>query len=73
MLKPGLGYVLARIALGAAVGLGVAMVGLAILVVCLEVAYAHGYRYDDLTLAYVSWAVLMVGPIVGGWWTWVRR
>lgn len=61
------------VALGALVGLGVAIVLLIVAIFVLEAAYARGWRYDDLAVAYVFQGVLVAAPIVGGWWAWVRR
>lgn len=64
---------LARIALGAGVGCAIATAFLVVVIAGLEYAYSRGLRYDDMTLAWFSWGVLMVAPIIGGWWMWVRR
>ena len=63
---------LARIAIGAGIGCAVALAFLVVMIFCLEWAYTKGLRYDDMDLAYFSWGVLMVAPILGGWWAWVR-
>lgn len=63
---------LARIFFGAIVGLIAALVLLIALIFVLEALYTRGLRYDDMTLAWFSWGVLMSAPIVGGWWGWVR-
>jgi hypothetical protein len=64
---------LARIAIGAGIGCAVATAFLICMITFVEtVLYPRGVRYDDLTLAYFSWGLLMAAPIVGAWWAWVR-
>ena len=63
-----------RILVGAGVGCAVATAFLVCFIFVAEYGYAQwGWRYEDMTLAYFSWALLMAAPIVGGWWAWVRR
>lgn len=64
---------LARILLGAGIGCAIACATLVVLIFITEaLLYPRGFRYDDMSLAYLSWGLLMAAPIVGGWWAWVR-
>lgn len=66
---------LGRIALGAAVGLGIAVAICLVVIVVSEWALSRGWidRYDDVTLALLMQVILMSAPIIGGWWAWARR
>lgn len=64
---------LGRILIGAGVGCAIATAFLVCFIAVLEYAYSRGLRYEDMTLAYFSWGLLMAAPVVGGWWSWVRR
>lgn len=65
---------LARIALGAAIGLGVMVAGWVVALVVTEALRArYGWEVDYLTLAQVELVTLVGAPIVGGWYGWVRR
>jgi hypothetical protein len=62
-----------RILVGAGIGCAIATAALVVVIFVAEYAYSRGFRYDDMSLAYLSWGTLMAAPIVGGWWAWVRR
>jgi hypothetical protein len=64
---------LARIAIGAGIGCAVATAALVVVIFVVEALLVpRGLRYDDMTWAQVSYALLVAAPIVGGWAAWVR-
>jgi hypothetical protein len=63
---------LGRIALGASIGLGIAVVELILLIIVTEWAISHGWLdiYDDAVVALFAMCVLIAAPIIGGWKAW---
>ena len=65
---------LGRILIGAGIGCAAVFAFLVCLILFTEgVLYPRGFRYDDMTLAYFSWMLLITAPIIGGWKGWVTR
>lgn len=64
----------ARVAIGAAIGLGVAVAAWVVAIVVLEAARTRGMPLpSDLTLARLELVTFVGAPIVGAWFAWVRR
>lgn len=66
---------LGRILAGAGVGLAIAVAISVVVIIATEAAIARRWMdvYDDATMALLLQVLLMSGPIVGGWWMWIRR
>ena len=61
-----------RIALGALIGLGLAVAEVVVLIVITEWAISKGWLdvYDDATIAVIIFCSLIAAPIIGGWKAW---